>query len=285
MSKPRREPALSESPIAGLLGHALLVALALLTVVPLAWMLATAFKPRPEIFQAVPRWLPERWTLQNFAEAWHAVPFAQYYVNTILVVGGLMLLQLVTTTLAGYAFARLKFPGSDLLFVLFLMQLIITPSTTVLPNYLTVRALGLLNTRTAIILPYIASAFGTFLLRQAFRQIPQELEDSARMDGCGMWRFLWSIALPLVQPALVTFILLSVSFHWNEFFWPLIVTDSNAARTLTIGLSVFAQQTESGAEWGLLMAGTLIVVAPLIGLFLVFQRRFVQSYMQSGIKG
>jgi sn-glycerol 3-phosphate transport system permease protein len=105
------------------------------------------------------------------------------------------------------------------------------------------------------------------------------------MDGCGTFRFLWHIALPLVRPALLTFILMSVSFHWNEFFWPLIVTDSNAARTLTIGLSIFAQQTESGAEWTLLMAGTLIVVAPLIVLFLVFQRRFVQSFMHSGIKG
>jgi len=265
--------------------YLLLVPFAVLMVIPLVWLVTTAFKSRSEIFQAVPRWLPQQWTLLNFSEAWHAVPFAQYYVNTILAVGGLMLLQLVTTTLAGYAFARLTFPGSDALFVLFLTQLVISPSTTMLPNYLTVKTLGLLNTRTAIILPYIASAFGTFLLRQSFRQIPRELEDSARMDGCGTFRFLWHIALPLVRPALLTFILLSVSFHWNEFFWPLIVTDSNAARTLTIGLSIFAQQTESGAEWTLLMAGTLIVVAPLIVLFLVFQRRFVQSYMHSGIKG
>lgn len=263
----------------------LLIPCAVLMVIPLVWLATTAFKSRSEIFQAVPRWLPQQWTLLNFSEAWHAVPFGQYYINTILAVGGLMLLQLVTTTLAGYAFARLTFPGSDALFVLFLTQLIISPSTTVLPNYLTVKTLGLLNTRTAIILPYIASAFGTFLLRQSFRQIPRELEDSGRMDGCGTFRFLWHIALPLVRPALLTFILMSVSFHWNEFFWPLIVTDSNAARTLTIGLSIFAQQTESGAEWTLLMAGTLIVVAPLIVLFLVFQRRFVQSYMHSGIKG
>jgi sn-glycerol 3-phosphate transport system permease protein len=268
-----------------LVSYIFLVPSSVIMVVPLVWLVTTAFKSRPEIFQVVPRWLPEHWTIRNFSEAWQAVPFGQYYVNTILAVGGLMFLQLVTTTLAGYAFARLTFPGSNLLFVLFLTQLIISPSTTVLPNYLTVKALGLLDTRTAIILPYVASAFGTFLLRQSFRQIPQELEDSARIDGCGTFRFLWHIALPLVRPALLTFILMSVSFHWNEFFWPLIVTDSNAARTLTIGLSIFAQQTESGAEWTLLMAGTLIVVAPLLGLFLLFQRRFVQTYMQSGIKG
>lgn len=276
---------MSKMGIGRLVSYILLVPSSVIMVVPLVWLVTTAFKSRPEIFQVVPRWLPEHWTIRNFSEAWQAVPFGQYYVNTILAVGGLMFLQLVTTTLAGYAFARLRFPGSNLLFVLFLTQLIISPSTTVLPNYLTVKALGLLDTRTAIILPYVASAFGTFLLRQSFRQIPRELEDSARIDGCGTFRFLWHIALPLVRPALLTFILMSVSFHWNEFFWPLIVTDSNAARTLTIGLSIFAQQTESGAEWTLLMAGTLIVVAPLLGLFLVFQRRFVQTYMQSGIKG
>ncbi len=285
MSAPGGRPALTEQRLIRLSSYGVLVPLALLTLVPLVWMLTTAFKPRPEIFQAVPRWIPQQLVLRNFSEAWHAVPFAQYYFNTVLAVGGLMLLQLLTTTLAGYAFARLTFPGSNVLFVMFLMQLIITPSTTILPNYLTVKSLGLLDTRTAIILPYVASAFGTFLLRQAFRQIPRELEDSARIDGCGILRFLWHVALPLVRPALLTFTLLSVSYHWNEFFWPLIVTDSNAARTLTIGLSIFAQQTESGAEWGLLMAGTLIVVAPLILLLLLFQRRFVQSYLLSGIKG
>jgi sn-glycerol 3-phosphate transport system permease protein len=285
VSTHRRESPRPEQRSIRLASYGLLIPLSVVMVVPLAWLVLTAFKSRSEIFQAVPRWLPEHWTLLNFPDAWHAVPFAQYYVNTILAVGGLTLLQLGTTTLAAYAFARLTFPGADVLFVLFLTQLIISPSTTILPNYLTVKSLGLLNTRTAIILPYIASAFGIFLLRQAFRQIPRELEDSARMDGCGTFRFLWHIALPLVRPALLTFILMSVSFHWNEFFWPLIVTDSNAARTLTIGLSIFAQQTESGAEWTLLMAGTLIVVAPLIVLFLVFQRRFVQSFMHSGIKG
>jgi sn-glycerol 3-phosphate transport system permease protein len=218
-------------------------------------------------------------------EAWHGAPFAQYYVNTVMIVGGLVFLQLGTTILAAYAFARFRFKGSDLIFLLFLTQMIISPSSTVLPNYLTVKGLGLLNTRTAIMLPYIASAFGTFLLRQSFRQIPRELEDSARVDGCGSLRYLWHVGIPLVQPAMLTFILMSVSFHWNEFFWPMIVTDSDRVRTLTIGLSIFAQQTESGAEWTLLMAATLIVVAPLIIIFLIFQRQFVQSFMRAGIKG
>jgi sn-glycerol 3-phosphate transport system permease protein len=276
---------MSEKRILRWVGYLALIPAAVIAVVPLLWMVTTAFKSRPEVFQQVPHWLPEHWTLSNFVEAWHGAPFAQYYVNTVMIVGGLVFLQLGTTILAAYAFARFRFKGSDLIFLLFLTQMIISPSSTVLPNYLTVKGLGLLNTRTAIMLPYIASAFGTFLLRQSFRQIPRELEDSARVDGCGSLRYLWHVGIPLVQPAMLTFILMSVSFHWNEFFWPMIVTDSDRVRTLTIGLSIFAQQTESGAEWTLLMAATLIVVAPLIIIFLIFQRQFVQSFMRAGIKG
>ena len=267
------------------LSYALLMPVSALMAVPLVWMLTTAFKSRPEVFLPEPRWLPQQWTLSNFVEAWNGAPFGQFYVNTVLVVGSLTVIQLVTTTLAAYAFARLRFPGSNVLFILFLTQLIITPSATILPNYLTVKSLDLLNTRTAIILPYVASAFGTFLLRQAFMTIPRELEDAARIDGCGSLGFLRHIALPLVVPSLLTFVIMSVTFHWNEFFWPLIVTDSDRVRTLTIGLAMYAQQTETGAEWTLLMAATLIVMAPLLVLFVLFQRQFVQSFMQAGLKG
>jgi sn-glycerol 3-phosphate transport system permease protein len=172
-----------------------------------------------------------------------------------------------------------------LLFLLFLAQLMITPQSTILPNYITVSSLRLLDTRLAVMIPYFASAFGTFLMRQAFLTIPADLEDAASIDGCNILQYLWHVALPIVRPALIAFSIISVTFHWNEFFWPLIVTETARARPLTVGLTIFAQQSEGGAEWHLLMAATMMVVAPLLLGFIVFQRQFVQSFMRSGLKG
>ena len=256
-----------------------------LTLIPFLWMVSTAFKSRKEVFSQTLHWFPQELIFSNFKEAWQTAPFGTYYINTILVVTALVVIQVFTTTLAAYAFGRMRFPGKDFLFFLFLLQMMITPQATVLPNYFTIRTLDLFNTRTAIILPYFASAFGTFLLRQAFKTIPTELEDAARIDGCGPIGFLRLIALPLISPTLLTFIIISITYHWNEFFWAFIITESARVRTLTIGLVVLAQATESGAEWTLLMAATLIIVFPLIALFVIFQRRFIESFMQAGIKG
>lgn len=258
---------------------------AFLTLVPFIWMVSTAFKSRQEVFSQTIHWLPEKLVFSNFAEAWNSAPFGTFYINSILIVTTLVIVQTITTTLAGYAFGRMKFPGRDFFFFLFLIQLMITPQATILPNYFTIKNLGLFNTRTAIILPYFASAFGTFLLRQAFMSIPQDLEDAARIDGCGRLSFLRYIGIPLIRPTILTFIIISVTYHWNEFFWPLIVTESNRVRTLTIGLVVLAQATESGAQWTLLMAATLFVIVPLIILFVLFQKRFIESFMHAGIKG
>jgi sn-glycerol 3-phosphate transport system permease protein len=155
---------------------------------------------------------------------------------------------------------------------------------TFLPNFLTLQSLDLLNTRVAMMLPFFASGYGTFLLRQAFKQIPRDLEDAAVIDGCGGLRFLWHILIPLAKPTLVAFGLISLVSHWNDYLWPLIVTDTPDVRTLTIGLGMFVQQ-ESGADWTLLMAATAFVTAPLMGIFLVFQRKFIESFMFSGLKG
>ncbi|MFI5340734.1 MAG: carbohydrate ABC transporter permease, partial [Candidatus Methylomirabilales bacterium] len=192
--------------------------------------------------------------------------------------------QLLTVTLAAYVFARRKFRGADLLFLLFLIQMMIPIHATFLPNFLTLRNLDLLNTRVAMMLPFFASGYGTFLLRQAFKQIPRDLEDAAVIDGCGGLRFLRHVLLPLAKPTLLAFSLISLVSHWNDYLWPLIVTDTPDVRTLTIGLGMFVQQ-ESGADWTLLMAATAFVTAPLMVIFLVFQRRFIESFMFSGLKG
>lgn len=265
--------------------HGLLLLVSLVMVVPLLWIVVTAFKERNEVFSQVPQWLPAQPTFANFLGVLDAMPFWQYYWNTIVVAFGLLAVQLVTITLAAYALARMTFPGRDVLFILLLVQLMIAPQSTVIQNYITVTRLGLLDTRLAIMAPYLASAFGTFLLRQTFKGIPKELEEAAGLDGCGPFRFLLHVAIPLALPGYLAFGLVSLTYHWNEFFWPLVVTETAKARTLTLGLGILAQTTEGSADWTLLMAATLMVIAVPLLLFLVFQRRFINSFMQSGLGG
>jgi sn-glycerol 3-phosphate transport system permease protein len=265
--------------------HAILVLAALTMVVPLLWIVLTAFKERNEVFALVPQWLPAHPTFTNFIGVLDAMPFWRYYWNTIVVAFGLLAIQLVTITLAAYAFARMEFWGRDVLFILLLVQLMIAPQSTVIQNYITLTGLGLLDTRLGIMAPYLASAFGTFLLRQTFKTIPKELEEAASLDGCGGLRFLAHVAIPLALPGYLAFALVSLTYHWNEFFWPLVITETNKARTLTLGLGIFAQTAEGTADWTMLMAATLMVIAVPLMFFLVFQRRFINSFMQSGLGG
>jgi sn-glycerol 3-phosphate transport system permease protein len=272
-------------PLSRLAVHALLALATLAMVVPLVWIILTAFKERSEVFGLVPQWLPAHPTFNNFLGVLDAMPFWRYYWNTLVVAFGILAVQFVTITLAAYAFARMEFWGRDVLFILLLVQLMIAPQSTVIQNYLTVTSLGLLDTKLAIMAPYLASAFGTFLLRQTFKGIPKELEEAAALDGCGSFRFLLSVAVPLALPGYLAFGLVSLTYHWNEFFWPLVVTESTKSRTLTLGLGIFAQTTEGSADWTMLMAATLMVIAVPLGLFLIFQRRFINSFMQSGLGG
>ena len=265
--------------------HAFMIVLAILVLAPLVWILVTAFKSRQDVFSQVPTWLPRKIVLSNFQEVWEMVPFAAYYKNTFLISFGLLGVQLITVTLAAYAFGRLQFKGRDTLFIVFLTQLMIAPQSLIIPNYLTISSLGLLDTKVAVAAPYIASAFGTFLVRQTFMSMPKELEEAAFMDGCEGLSFLYHIGVPLVKPSLLAFSLVSLTHHWNEFFWPLIVTETSKSRTLTIGLGIFAQTAEGGAEWTLLMAATLLTIGPLLLTFLIFQKRFINSFMMSGLKG
>jgi len=265
--------------------HVLLLAAALVMVVPLVWIVLTAFKERNEVFSQIPQWLPAHPTFKNFLGVLDAMPFWRYYWNTIVVAFGILAIQLVTITLAAYAFARMQFWGRDVLFILLLVQLMIAPQSTVIQNYITVTRLGLLDTKLAIMAPYLASAFGTFLLRQTFKGIPKELEEAAALDGCGTLRFLSYVAIPLALPGYLAFGLVSITYHWNEFFWPLVVTETTGSRTLTLGLGIFAQTAEGSADWTMLMAMTLMVIAVPLAAFLLFQRRFINSFMQSGLGG
>jgi len=222
-------------------------------------------------------------TLINFQEALEQAPFLRYGFNTFVLVTMLLISQLFVCTLAAYAFARFNFAGSSVAFALVLVQLMIAPEILIVENYSTLAKLGFIDTITGIGLPYMASAFGIFLLRQAFKSTPKELEEAARLEGCGLWGVLWRVYIPLARPTYLAYGLVSISHHWNNFLWPLVVTNSVETRPLTVGLGVFGAP-ESGVDWSIISAATLLSVAPLLVSFLLFQRQFIQSFMRSGIK-
>jgi len=254
--------------------------LALLWLLPLLYAVWTAFHPseyetRFSLFAPL--------TLQNFVQAWNEAPFARYFLNTVILVTGIVAAQFFLCTLAAYAFARFTFPGRNVLFTLVLLQLLVMPDILIVQNYQTMRSFGLIDTIAAIGLPYIASGFGIFLLRPTFMTVPKELDEAARVEGCSFLGVLWRVYIPLAKPTYLAYGLVSVSHHWNNFVWPLIVTNSVETRPLTVGLSIFAV-TDSGIQWSVINAATLMTSGPLLIAFLLFQRQFVQSFIRAGIK-
>jgi len=253
---------------------------------PFLWTLVASFRPESAGGIEVASLLPDfRPTTENFQAALESGNFPLYYLNTAIVAFGILAVQLVTISLAGYAFARLSFPGRDFIFYVFLLQLMLVPPILIVPNLSMIVDLGLYGSLLGVMLPYFASAFGTFLMRQTFRQIPRDFEEAALIDGAHWWQTLWHVLLPMARPGLVAFALVSLMAHWNEFLWPLMVLNEPRTQTLTIGLAAFAVGSEGGKDWGLLAAGTLLVMFPLLALFAAFQRQFVNSFMFSGLKG
>ncbi|MDO8903603.1 carbohydrate ABC transporter permease [Hydrogenophaga sp.] len=222
-------------------------------------------------------------TTDNFTRAWNAAPFPRYFFNTSVLVLGILAGQIVLCTLAAYAFARFEFPGKNIAFALVLVQLMVMPDVVLVENYRTMHRLGLVDTLSAMALPYMASAFGIFLLRQTFKTVPKELEEAARIEGCSTFGVLWRVYVPLARPVYLAYALVSISHHWNNFLWPLVMSNSVETRPLTVGLSVFAG-TDQGIDWGIINAATLISSAPLLLAFLLFQRQFVQSFLRAGIR-
>ncbi|HET7262420.1 MAG TPA: carbohydrate ABC transporter permease [Casimicrobiaceae bacterium] len=223
------------------------------------------------------------WTLANFVHAWHAAPFARYFLNTVMLVTMVLGAQLVLVTLAAYAFARFEFRGRGVAFALVLVQLMVMPDVLIVENYRTMTALGIKDTILSIGLPYMASAFGIFLLRQTFKTVPRELDEAARVEGCGPLATLWKVYVPLARPTYLAYALVSVSYHWNNFLWPLIITNSVESRPVTVGLQVFSA-TDQGLDWSIISAATLLSTGPLLIAFLLFQKQFVQSFMRAGIR-
>ncbi len=263
--------------------YAAILALAALVAMPMYWLLVSALKASDEIFTATPRWLPATLEWSNFARAWEGAAFGRYFFNSVVVALAILLLQLTTASLAAFALARRRFRGRGIILLAVIGALIIPIQVTFLANFVTLERFGWIDSYWALIAPFTASAFGTFLLRQAFLAVPEALEDAARLDRCTGLAFLWHFLLPLSRPTVLAFTLVALVAHWNDYFWPLIVTNRDEIRTLPIGLAMFVTQ-EVTTDWNLLMAATLFVAAPMLIMFFFTQRYFIRSHMHAGLK-
>lgn len=263
--------------------HVLLTAAAVLMVVPFAWEILTSFKPNLEVSRLPPTLFPENPTLGGYSTFFASVPFWTQFtvsaVSLLLRVAG----QVFVSALAGYAFARLRFPGRGLIFSLFLLMLMVPSQLFLLGQFEIMKGLGLLNTLPALAIPGIFSAFGIFLMRQAFLVMPVEYEEAARLDGAGTLRVFWSVMLPMARPMIAALAVLTSLYSWNDLLWPLIVTPTGDNRPLTVGLA--AMQGQFGTDYPALMAGALICTTPLVLVFLALQRQFFAGIASSGLKG
>jgi sn-glycerol 3-phosphate transport system permease protein len=252
--------------------------LAILWLSPFLWMIAASLRSDSggaDIASVVPQIPP---SLKYFSDAFASANWKSLYLNTIIFTFGTLAVQLVTITMAGYAFAFGNFRGRDVLFQLFLIQLMLVPVVLMVPNMITLKSFHLLDTLTGLMAPYFASAFGVFLVRQAFKGVPREMEEAALVEGANFLQILIHILIPAIWPVLLAFSIISVTYHWNEYLWPLMVLNDPDKQVLTVGLVSFAMGAEAGAEWGLIAAGTLMVCLPLMIAFICFQKQFVSSF-------
>jgi len=262
---------------------ALMVALAIVVLFPLLYAIGTSFKSDAEVNQYPPTLWPQRWEFGNYGAALRVAPIARFLLNSFIQSGAVTLGQLATAALAGFAFSYIEFPGRQPMFFLFLSTLMVPAEVTLIPNYLTVRGIGWLNTYPALVAPFLATAFGTFLLRQFFLTIPRELWDAALIDGCSRRRFLVTILVPLARPALATLGIYAFLSTWNQYLWPLLVINSQEMRTVQVGLAIL--QSQEIVSWSLVMAGIVMIVAPTVILFLAGYRHVVRGLTAGAVKG
>ena len=249
---------------------------------PLLWMLLTSLKPETDVVKYPPSLWPSTWTLDGYFDIWNRVPFGRFFINTVVFAGGVTACQLLFDSLTAYALSRLRFPGRDVLFVVILIALMLPFQVSFIPLYVLVSNLGWLNTFAGLIIPRASSAFGIFLLRQFFLTLPRELDEAARIDGASEFTIYRRIILPLSVPALITLAVFHLTYNWNDFLWPLLVTTSTEMRTLPAGLALFVG--DHVVEYAVVMAGATLALAPLFIAFVVLQRYFVRGVALTGLK-
>lgn len=264
----------------------ILIIASILVLLPFLWMISTSLQPDlKSVYQIPPQWIPKPIRWRNYLQAWNSAPFNIYLRNSIIVAVSATVLQLVNACLSAYAFSWLKFPGRDIIFLFFLAVLMIPSQVTLVPNYIVISRLGWINTFWALIVPVSVTAFGTFLIRQAFLSVPKDLIDAAVMDGASHFQILFTLLVPLNLPTLLTFALLSFNWRWNNYFWVLVMTNSDKMRTLPVGLVQMRMGPEQGSQWQIIMAATVLVILPILLIFAFFQRYFVEGVTRSGLKG
>ena len=258
-------------------------------VLPFFWMISTSLKSYASVFifnMSGIQWIPNPIYWKNYIDVWTVVPFAWFYLNSLFVCIAVTLAQVATSAFAAYAFSRLKFPGREKIFFLYLATMMIPGSVTLIPVFVLMRVFGWIDTYKALIIPAAFSAYGTFMLRQFFMTIPRDLEDAAKIDGCNYWSIFCKVILPLSKTALATLTVFAALGNWVSFMWPLLVTNSIEKRTLPVGLAYFQEMYQyAQPDWGLLMAGSLVTVVPVIIIFLFSQKFFVEGIKLTGIKG
>lgn len=262
--------------------YAFLTLGALLVLMPYVWMVSASFKPEAEVFRAGFNLFGSELRWQNYADVWRQYPLGRWLFNSFLVAGIETLSTIITSVLAGFAFARLRFWGRDAIFYMYLAAMMVPNQVTLIPSFIIVRQLGLLNTYEGIAIVHLVQFFGIFLMRQFLLNIPSELEDAARIDGCSWFRVLWQIILPLSMPAVAALGILAFTAGWNDFLWPLVVINKPDIMTIIVGL---ASMRSEATPWGQLMAATTISAVPLTVVYLAFQRWFTEGITMSGIKG
>ncbi|HSD63779.1 MAG TPA: carbohydrate ABC transporter permease [Ignavibacteriaceae bacterium] len=262
--------------------HIFIYILAFFTIAPFIWMILTSVKDMGEIYVYPPKWLPDQFHFDNYAKVFEAAPFGRYYLNSIFVAVFVTVGQLITCSMAAYAFARLKFPGRNILFFIFLGTMMIPYNVTMIPSFMVLYWLGWVDSYQALIVPGLASAFGVFLLRQFFLTIPKELEEAAVMDGASKFTILRKIIVPLSKPALATLAIFTFMGVFNDFIWALIVINSESMRTVQLGLAIFRDRYLT--QWDLLMAGSVTAVLPILVVFFFAQKYFIKGITLSGLK-
>lgn len=263
--------------------YLIIAALFVLVVFPFYWMIVTSLQPQDAVMNAPPQLWPRHLTLQNYVDAWNSAPWLRYFGNTLFVAVASTLISLATSSLAAFAFACIDFKGKDALFNLFLSVMMIPAATTLIPNFLIIRTLGWYDKFYALIIPFAASVFGIFLLRQYFMSMPKELWEAAQIDGASRLRYFRSIALPLAKPAIVTIAINSFLGSWTSFLWPTVMTQSQDKQLIEVALNAFLG--EKGQQWSQLAAASVFTTIPIVILFFFVQRQFIEGIGGGGIKG
>jgi|LDZU01.1.fsa_nt_gi multiple sugar transport system permease protein len=263
--------------------YTILITSSILMLIPFAWSVITSLKTEENLFTHSALWIQFPPDFSAYKEIWERIPLLKYAANTLKVAVIVTIGQLFTSSLAGFAFAKMKFPGRDKLFLVYLATMMVPGVVLLIPNFVIMRTIGAIDTHWALILSAVGSAYGTFLMRQFFLSFPAELEEAAKLDGCNPFMFYWHILLPNAKPILTTQGLMAFQFIWNDFQWPLIVLNSESKRTLQLGLSYL--MSEYYTDWTLLMAASVLTLLPIIILFFIAQKNFIQSFKLSGLKG